>query len=759
MPAEQVVTEIQITSAQTEAALARIEQAYAHVGDRAAAAEARAQAALDKTVQSLTRVPQSIDRVQAAYDKVRGSIDPVVNAQIRAEQEMTRSLSAINRAVLLGVTTEQQAAREIAGLRSKQVAEINRVRDAQEKLNDSARAANDNNPAFRRQNLGYQAFDIGQGLAAGTPLAVILAQQGPQIAQLYAMQGGLNALWQDAVSILGALARAAAPWIAAAALIYGAYRLIKSSSAEAALAIDDTTAALAKQAAPIGSVKSMVSDLYSIQKDYTNAISATARTQTAATATIIANSEKEFNAKKSLLELELKRQQAAIAAQQAEIAIAGLQMKREVGQQVFTRMDTERTGFSDPRIGRFVNLPDDITGLEKTREVLEKSPANETIKELRANLSLTEVGVKALQDALKTTFDSTTVKPEKMSAGAARAYRDLMKNADDRLAQMQVEIDSVGKVGIEADKLAFRQRLLSDATDHGRKIGEEQRKEIEKRVQKFEELATKLATVRLQQDLLFERQQAFRNPIDQRIASELQQRGLPIDFNSEAAAAIRYNEQLYIARDLTFDFASTLAQDLRNGVKPIEALTNAFGRLGDKLLDMALNNAINSLFANLAGGGSGGSGSGGGGWLGSLFSWLGFANGGAFGASGLTAFANGGAFTNSIVSSPTLFKFANGTGLMGEAGPEAIMPLRRTSSGALGVMAANQNGGTVVQIIDQRSGGAPVSTEEGLGPNGERQVRVIIRDALERYDGELPMKIEGKVDAMQQNPRRRGGGW
>lgn len=758
MPAEQVVTEIQITSAQTEAALARIEQAYAHVGDRAAAAEARAQAALDKTVQSLTRVPQSIDRVQAAYDRVRGSIDPVVNAQIRAEQEMTRSLSAINRAVLLGVTTEQQAAREITALRGKQVADINRVRDAQERLNDTARAANDNNPAFRRQNLGYQAFDVGQGLMAGTPIAMILAQQGPQIAQLYAMQGGLNALWQDAVGILGALARAAGPWIAAAALIYGAYRLIKSSSAEAALAIDDTTAALAKQAAPVGSVKSMVADLYSIQKDYTNAISATARTQTAATATIVANSEKEFNAKKSLLELELKRQQAAIAAQQAEIAVTGLQMKREVGQQVFTRMDTERTGFSDPRIGRFVNLPDDITGLEKTREVLEKSPANEKINELRANLSLTEVGVKALQDALKTTFDSTTVKPEKMSAGA-RAYRDLMKNADDRLAQMQVEIDSVGKVGIEADKLAFRQRLLSDATDHGRKIGEEQRKEIEKRVQKFEELATKLATVRLQQDLLFERQQAFRNPIDQRIASELQQRGLPIDFDSEAAAAIRYNEQLYIARDLTFDFASTLAQDLRNGVKPIEALTNAFGRLGDKLLDMALNNAINSLFANLAGGGSGGTGSGGGGWLGSLFSWLGFANGGAFGASGVTAFAGGGAFTNSIVSSPTLFKFANGTGLMGEAGPEAIMPLRRNSSGQLGVMAANQNGGTVVQIIDQRRGGAPVTTEEGLGPNGERQVRVMIRDALEEFDGTLPSKVEGKFDAMQQNPRRRSARW
>jgi len=48
------------------------------------------------------------------------------------------------------------------------------------------------------------------------------------------------------------------------------------------------------------------------------------------------------------------------------------------------------------------------------------------------------------------------------------------------------------------------------------------------------------------------------------------------------------------------------------------------------------------------------------------------------------AFAKGG-----VVSSPTLFPMANGgTGLMGEAGAEAVMPLRRTSNGRLGVEAS-----------------------------------------------------------------------
>lgn len=64
---------------------------------------------------------------------------------------------------------------------------------------------------------------------------------------------------------------------------------------------------------------------------------------------------------------------------------------------------------------------------------------------------------------------------------------------------------------------------------------------------------------------------------------------------------------------------------------------------------------------------------------------------GAYFADGIAAFANGAAFTNSIVSSPTLFQFADGgvmkMGEMGEAGPEAIMPLERDSSGRLGVRA------------------------------------------------------------------------
>ncbi|MBO5124221.1 MAG: tape measure protein, partial [Spirochaetaceae bacterium] len=65
------------------------------------------------------------------------------------------------------------------------------------------------------------------------------------------------------------------------------------------------------------------------------------------------------------------------------------------------------------------------------------------------------------------------------------------------------------------------------------------------------------------------------------------------------------------------------------------------------------------------------------------------ATGGVYGGGeSYRAFAKGGAFTNSIVTEPTHFRFAKGggfgLGLMGEAGPEAIMPLKRAADGSLG---------------------------------------------------------------------------
>lgn len=103
----------------------------------------------------------------------------------------------------------------------------------------------------------------------------------------------------------------------------------------------------------------------------------------------------------------------------------------------------------------------------------------------------------------------------------------------------------------------------------------------------------------------------------------------------------------------------------------------------------------NGLAAGSAGAASSNLGASAGGYSGSYFPQ---AMGGAW-SGGVQMFADGGAFTNSIVSKPTAFGMANGkTGVMGEAGEEAIMPLTRTSSGKLGVMAMGGGGAGATQI-------------------------------------------------------------
>lgn len=71
-----------------------------------------------------------------------------------------------------------------------------------------------------------------------------------------------------------------------------------------------------------------------------------------------------------------------------------------------------------------------------------------------------------------------------------------------------------------------------------------------------------------------------------------------------------------------------------------------------------------------------------------------FADGGAFSQGRVVPFANGG-----VVSSPTMFPMRGATGLMGEAGPEAIMPLARGPDGKLGVRGGGGGGTTVVMNI------------------------------------------------------------
>lgn len=150
---------------------------------------------------------------------------------------------------------------------------------------------------------------------------------------------------------------------------------------------------------------------------------------------------------------------------------------------------------------------------------------------------------------------------------------------------------------------------------------------------------------------------------------------------------------------------------------PLQEGENAFERLGNVALNVIqqiaqawLSNKLSGLFSSKSGSSSGGLFSTIGGLAGSFFGPIGSAVGGFFGNTiGKLFNANGNAFVNGhlqpfanggVVSSPTMFPMSgNRTGIMGEKGAEAIMPLKRAANGQLGVQA--QTAPATVNIYNQ----------------------------------------------------------
>jgi lambda family phage tail tape measure protein len=114
------------------------------------------------------------------------------------------------------------------------------------------------------------------------------------------------------------------------------------------------------------------------------------------------------------------------------------------------------------------------------------------------------------------------------------------------------------------------------------------------------------------------------------------------------------------------------------------------------------------------------------------------AKGNAFAGSGVVPFAKGG-----IVSKPTVFQYADGAsgsfGLMGEAGAEAIMPLKRGPSGRLGVEVANQGSARdAMNRYSRRSAGAAggglASEDEAIAAVQGSSAAIDVRYSVERIN-------------------------
>lgn len=149
-----------------------------------------------------------------------------------------------------------------------------------------------------------------------------------------------------------------------------------------------------------------------------------------------------------------------------------------------------------------------------------------------------------------------------------------------------------------------------------------------------------------------------------------------------------------------------------DGLKLSEALKGIGRSIADTVFSIAMKPVENALAGTLASGVNG-----------MLSGALPFANGGAFVQGRVMPFAKGG-----VVAEPTHFPMRGATGLMGEAGPEAIMPLRRGADGRLGVAAAGGGGRAVNVTVN-------VTTPDVAGfQRSQSQIAAQLGRALARGD-------------------------
>lgn len=169
-----------------------------------------------------------------------------------------------------------------------------------------------------------------------------------------------------------------------------------------------------------------------------------------------------------------------------------------------------------------------------------------------------------------------------------------------------------------------------------------------------------------------------------------------------------------------------------------EGMINLFSTLTQSiiqnLVDMAAQALVtNTILSSIMGvgssvlGGVGGSAAGSSGTAiadyGSNFQFN--AKGGVYSSSDLSA------YSGQVVDNPTFFAFAKGAGVMGEAGPEAIMPLTRAADGSLGVRAvsggASEGAAPQVFITINGDGSTASQSPGGLGKFG-KSVGNFVRD-------------------------------
>ncbi|NVO13904.1 MAG: phage tail tape measure protein [Rhodoplanes sp.] len=319
-----------------------------------------------------------------------------------------------------------------------------------------------------------------------------------------------------------------------------------------------------------------------------------------------------------------------------------------------------------------------------------------------------------------------TAEANALRAAEAAAKRDLQVRA--HLQTAQLEIDLIGKsVLVQSElraNLEARQRIEQDALRTHTSFNNN---EYEKEKLINAELARQVqlrAEIQLKSDVKYESDTMFMSSSDQSIASRMRSiygDDYKAHMNDNIAVQMRFNDALRTTSSLASDFATSFAKDLRNGLTSADALRNSINKLADKLIEMAVQKLVLSAFGALSGSGG----------LSAIASLFKSADGNVFSGGNIMPFASGG-----VITSPIIFPMANGAGLAGEAGPEAIVPLKRGADGKLGVSSSGGSGGASVTVAPVVNVTMPSNAKSGdgkaFGNEAAAAIVSIVKDTLLR---------------------------
>lgn len=370
-------------------------------------------------------------------------------------------------------------------------------------------------------------------------------------------------------------------------------------------------------------------------------------------------------------------------------------------------------------------------------------------------------------------------------------FSEVIANADKQMRALQQAGAQIGVYGFELEKLRFTQQLFNEAQDKGVKLTADMTAKLNARATALATQATSNAAAAFtentsqslirQTTLLTQQRDAIGLSSDQtlilgnrqKILNDLAAQHITLlpgqiaGLLAQADAASRLEINIRNTRealDFVRDGVKSFVSDLRGGLEQGKGFFSAFGdavlnvldKVLDKLIDVALNAALGGGGGGISGFLSGIAGLFGGGasavsgantsFAASASGFGGpFAKGGAFDRSGeVTAFAKGG-----VVGGPTLFKFAKGTGLMGEAGPEAIMPLKRGPDGSLGVQV---NGGRSANDNSPRA--APVvnfNNSYVISGSSTADMQALVKQAAEQQRDQLRREVPAILTEYQTN--------